>query len=130
MRSAFTHIGGDTLRTLSVGLAAVLSSLTGTSAEVCDAWAAIVVSVSIVVIVFPLMTDIFHEARSICGETSHAVYSQVRTDEKQEEEEEGERTPFYASVVTNQSLDPRGVYDGNCDRQQQQHDLKLEALPF
>ena len=39
MISAFTHVGGDTLRTLSVFVAAAIATFSGTPGYLCDAWA-------------------------------------------------------------------------------------------
>jgi len=47
MASAFTHVGADTMRTAAVFIAALVSTTTGASGSSCDAWAAIVVSLSI-----------------------------------------------------------------------------------
>jgi Co/Zn/Cd efflux system component len=58
MVSAFTHLGGDTIRTLSVFVAAVVSTAAGIPSQTCDAWAAIVVSGTIVLIAFPLVKEI------------------------------------------------------------------------
>ena len=49
MITAASHVGGDTIRTISVLVAALVASITGINADVCDAWAAIVASVTIVV---------------------------------------------------------------------------------
>ena len=50
MISAWTHVGGDTLRTLAVFAAALVSSVTGIDGDICDAWAAIVSGLTIVVL--------------------------------------------------------------------------------
>lgn len=42
MLSAFTHVGGDTMRTFAVFLAAVIATTTDVSGAECDAWAAVV----------------------------------------------------------------------------------------
>lgn len=63
MLSAFAHMGGDSLRTVSVLTAALVSTLSGASVDLCDAWAAIVVSAIIVLFMLPLVTDI---ARACC----------------------------------------------------------------
>ena len=55
MISAFTHVGGDTLRSFTVLFAAVISSTFDVNPTLADAIAAIVVSVTIVVAVLPLM---------------------------------------------------------------------------
>lgn len=47
MAAAFTHVVADTLRTISVFLAAIVSSATGIKGSVCDACAAIGVSITI-----------------------------------------------------------------------------------
>ena len=44
MMSAFTHVGGDTIRTISVLTAATVSLLSGIDGDICDAWAAIAVT--------------------------------------------------------------------------------------
>lgn len=59
MTSAFTHVGGDTLRTISVFIAAFVATVTGIRGSVCDAWAAVIVSVTIVAIVIPLIKEIY-----------------------------------------------------------------------
>lgn len=59
MASALTHVGGDTLRTTAVFVAAVVSSTTNVNSALCDAWAAIVVTVSIVFLVIPLVREIY-----------------------------------------------------------------------
>jgi Co/Zn/Cd efflux system component len=68
MISAFTHVGGDTMRTCAVFIAAVVSDATSTSGSLCDAWAAIVVSISIVFCVMPLGKEIYHKAVFITQE--------------------------------------------------------------
>lgn len=62
MLSAFTHVGSDTMRTLSVFVAAVIASTTGYSGNLCDAWAAVVVSVTIFAAVIPLCAEIYKAA--------------------------------------------------------------------
>ena len=68
MISAFTHVGGDTLRTISVFAAAIVSSLFGLPVDRCDAWAAILVSITIVAIVIPLIMDITRVGLNICSD--------------------------------------------------------------
>jgi Co/Zn/Cd efflux system component len=58
MVSAFTHILGDTLRTLSMLVAAVVASVTGIDGDICDAWAALVVSLTIIVLCVSLVIDV------------------------------------------------------------------------
>lgn len=58
MLSAFAHMGGDSLRTVSVLTAALVSTFSGASVDLCDAWAAIVVSGIIVLFMLPLVVDI------------------------------------------------------------------------
>jgi Co/Zn/Cd efflux system component len=59
MYSAFTHVGGDTFRTLSVLICAVIAATTNFSSTLCDAWAAIAVTLSICALVVPLMSEIY-----------------------------------------------------------------------
>jgi len=62
MISALTHVGGDTLRTLSVFIAAVVATTTTVSGALCDAWAAVVVSFTICIAVCPLIKEIYAAA--------------------------------------------------------------------
>lgn len=79
MLSAFTHILGDTFRTLSTFLAAMVSSISGIDGDICDAWAAIVVTVTIILLSIMLLNEIKDAALEIwhedCSETmsSHAA---------------------------------------------------------
>ena len=71
MLSAFSHIGGDTLRTISVLLAAVVTTCKPElSGSVCDAWATIVVSFTIVLCVMPLMIEIVKELCNLTASSS------------------------------------------------------------
>jgi len=65
MLSAFSHVGGDTLRTVSIFIAAAYSAATKTPGDVCDAWAAAVVALTIVFMVIPLIYEIVSAAASI-----------------------------------------------------------------
>lgn len=64
MLSAFTHVSGDTVRTLSVLTAATVSLVTGIDGDICDAWAAIAVGLTIVAMTAPLVIDIVAAAKS------------------------------------------------------------------
>ena len=59
MISAFTHVGGDSLRTLSIFIAAALASLHVGAPYKCDAWAAVVVTITIVIMIIPLLREIY-----------------------------------------------------------------------
>lgn len=63
MVSALTHVGSDTMRTVSVFAAAVISSGFKQSSSLCDAWAAVVVSFTIVCAVIPLISEIYKAAQ-------------------------------------------------------------------
>ena len=58
MISAFTHVGGDSMRTISVFIAAIISSATLARGNVCDAWASIVVTITILICIIPLILEI------------------------------------------------------------------------
>ena len=58
MASALTHVGGDTLRTLSVFIAALVATFSSVDGSLCDAWAAIIVTVTILFILVPLVREI------------------------------------------------------------------------
>jgi Co/Zn/Cd efflux system component len=63
MASALTHVSGDTLRTSAVFIAAVVAVTSKYSGALCDAWAAMIVTVTIIFIVIPLVTEIFDHAK-------------------------------------------------------------------
>jgi Co/Zn/Cd efflux system component len=62
MVSALTHVSGDTLRTTSVFIAALIATTSGASGALCDAWASMVVSFTIVICVIPLCREIYRAA--------------------------------------------------------------------
>ena len=59
MMSAFTHVSGDTLRTLAIFISALVVTLTDYSGALCDAWGAVIVTVTIFGIIIPLIKEIF-----------------------------------------------------------------------
>jgi Co/Zn/Cd efflux system component len=59
MISAFTHVWCDTLRTLSVFVAAIIVSVLKLPSTLCDAWASIVVSFTIFLFIIPLLREIY-----------------------------------------------------------------------
>jgi len=65
MASAFTHLGGDSLRTISVFIAAAVATATDIDGNLCDAWAAIIAATTIICIVIPLIREIYKTAMSI-----------------------------------------------------------------
>jgi Co/Zn/Cd efflux system component len=68
MLSAFSHILGDTFRTISTFVAAMVSSITGIDGDICDAWAAIIVSITIVLLCLLLLSEIKDAAMEIWEE--------------------------------------------------------------
>jgi len=65
MISAFTHVGGDSLRTVSIFVAAIVANVKLGAPYLCDAWAAVIVTVTIVIMVIPLINEIFKAYRII-----------------------------------------------------------------
>jgi Co/Zn/Cd efflux system component len=63
MLSAFTHVGGDSLRTAAVFIAALITTFGGVDSTLTDAYAAIIVSITIVLAVIPLCLEIFKAAK-------------------------------------------------------------------
>ena len=59
MISAFTHLTGDSLRTFSVIVAALISLVANIPSNICDAWAAIVVTITICFMAIPLLREIY-----------------------------------------------------------------------
>lgn len=59
MFAAFTHIGSDTLRTLAIYLAAIVAATSHQKSSLCDAWAAIVVSLTIYIAMIPLCREVY-----------------------------------------------------------------------
>jgi Co/Zn/Cd efflux system component len=70
MMSALTHVSGDTLRTVSVFVSAIVASVTDVPTSVCDAWAAVVVSLTILGIVIPLLREILLSVTKHCCKIS------------------------------------------------------------
>jgi cation diffusion facilitator family transporter len=68
MLSAFSHVLGDTFRTVSTLLAAIVSTASGINGEICDAWAAIAVSITIVLFCALLLWEIKEAALDIWEE--------------------------------------------------------------
>ena len=58
MITAASHVGGDTVRTLAVFAAAGYSSWSGTHADICDAWAAILSCITILIACFYMLGEI------------------------------------------------------------------------
>lgn len=73
MISAFSHVGGDTLRTLSIFVAAAYSTVTGTPGYIVDAWAAAIVAITIVVMVVPLVYEIYKAHQRIAAQYVSSV---------------------------------------------------------
>lgn len=73
MISAFTHVGGDTIRTFTVFIAAFISSFTNIDTDVADSWAAIVCSISIICLVIPLILEIRLEAKSFYSDNNASL---------------------------------------------------------
>eukprot|EP01038_Epipyxis_sp_PR26KG_P008241 gene8241-11155_t len=65
MLSAFTHVGGDTMRTSAVFIAAVIATVTNVSGNICDAWASVVVTITIIGCVIPLVYEIYKEMMNV-----------------------------------------------------------------
>lgn len=65
MISAFIHVGCDTLRTLSVFVAAIISSSTGIPGTLCDSWAAIIVTLTIFMMIVPLVREITFSIKKV-----------------------------------------------------------------
>lgn len=78
MISALTHVGSDTLRTLSVFVAAVVSYVGHVDASVCDAWAAVVITITICFAVIPLLKEIYHAVQRLKEETDDEENFQER----------------------------------------------------
>jgi Co/Zn/Cd efflux system component len=75
MISAFTHVFGDTLRTISMFVAALISTLSGIDGDICDAWAAIIVALSILVICGPILADIKSAAVEVWHDDTETTYN-------------------------------------------------------
>lgn len=58
MLGVFLHIFADTLRTLAIFIAAIVSSITNIPTVVTDAYAAIIVAFSIILVAIPLLNEI------------------------------------------------------------------------
>jgi Co/Zn/Cd efflux system component len=70
MISAFFHIGGDTLRTIAIFGAALVSTTTNSNPDYCDAWAAIAVSITIFFLAVPMLFAIFGHLKTLASTSS------------------------------------------------------------
>ena len=59
MMSAFTHLSADSMRTAAVIIAAMISSFGNYPSQICDAYAALVITVMIVIMTIPLIREIY-----------------------------------------------------------------------
>lgn len=64
MASALTHVSGDTFQTISVFAAAIAAETTKYSGSLCDAWASIMVTITIIGIILPLLREIQLHAKN------------------------------------------------------------------
>lgn len=87
MISALTHVGSDTMRTVSVFVAAIISSAGGQSSTLCDAWAAVIVTSTIIMAVIPLCSEIYKAATNSSMQPSSSSSSSP-SDIKQPVDEE------------------------------------------
>ena len=65
MMSAFIHIAGDSLRTLAMIVAATISIVFHIPSQICDAWSAILVTITIVGLGIPLANGIYDSSRKL-----------------------------------------------------------------
>lgn len=79
MISAFTHVSADLIRTISVFIAAIVSRVTGISVITCDAYAALIVIMSIVAIIVPLVRDMVSNTLRIVAEKDKPTSSMEMT---------------------------------------------------
>jgi len=90
MCSAYTHIFADTLRSIAVLVAALVSMITGASGEYCDAIAAIIVSVIIGCSAVPLIAGLLKlwfgqgEESDLCGkgEEDRVILLKIREEDQ------------------------------------------------
>lgn len=75
MLAAFSHLGADSMRTMSVFVAAIVTSASNIDSDLCDAWAAVVVSITIVFAIIPLLYEIIKSAIKLRreGQSGHQV---------------------------------------------------------
>lgn len=84
MISALTHVGSDTLRTLSVFGAAIIATAGQQNSSLCDAWAAVVVTSTIVMAVVPLCGEIYKAAIKPCAPLSPLLIPDVENTQEVE----------------------------------------------
>ena len=68
MLSAFAHLSSDSMRTLSVIIAAIVATYTDIPSSLCDAWAAVAVAVTIIAVILPLAVEIYKASLKYRGE--------------------------------------------------------------
>jgi Co/Zn/Cd efflux system component len=88
MWSAFTHMFGDTLRSFSVLLAALISTFTDISGDICDAWASIICTITIFILAIPLLFHIYQSNKAFyyeCKENQEAIKEENQEAIKEED---------------------------------------------
>lgn len=88
MISAFVHVGCNTLRTLSVFAAAIVSSSSSIPGTLCDSWAAIIVTLTIFVMIVPLIREIilsYIRVRALYKKQQLSVAADSSNSEQQQE---------------------------------------------
>jgi len=88
MWSAFTHMFGDTIRSFSVLLAALISTFSNISGDICDAWASIICTITIFTLTLPLLFHIYHSNKVFYYEFKENKKKYKEIEENQEEIEE------------------------------------------
>lgn len=82
MCSAYTHLIADTLRSISVLAAALISkSYKSVDSELADAWAAIVVSFIIFLTALPLLHQLWHNLQKLRRITQSRAVTAEESDE-------------------------------------------------
>lgn len=79
MMSAFIHIIGDTLRTVAMFFAAAVASITGIDGDICDAYSALIVAITIFILCAVLIHDIWCAALVIYNDENTNKTGQMPT---------------------------------------------------
>lgn len=69
MMSALAHVIGDSMRTMSVFIAATVSVTKNINADICDAWAAILVSITILIMITNVLYELYKSYLVTSSET-------------------------------------------------------------
>lgn len=79
MMCALTFVAGDSIRTISIFVAATVSVAGNINADICDAWAAILVSITILIMIVNILYEMYKFYLAICSDATTSMWTILST---------------------------------------------------